>query len=580
MRHEEISQAKKVPMKFWPVALSLFLASILLRLSVAHGQEPFPGPDQRSQDPIPLPLYDVVIRQGTIYDGSGGPPFVGDVAVRGDMIVAVAPSLEGLAEREIQARGLAVAPGFINMLSWATESLLVDGRSQSDIRQGVTLEVFGEGRSMGPLTESMRRDMIRTQGTLRYDVPWRSLGEYLEHLVQKGVSPNVASLVGATTVRMHVMGESPRKPSATELQRMCDLVAKAMEEGAMGLGSALIYTPGAYATTEELIAMAKVVASYGGLYMSHVRNEGASLLEALEELIRISREAGVRAEIYHLKAAGRENWDKMDQAIALVERARAEGLPITANMYTYNASSTSLDVLLPRWVHKGGTDAMLRRLRDKKVKAKILQEMKIQEPQGILLLNLRQESLKHLSGMSLTEVAGLWGMSPEEALCQLVLRNEGGVKMLRFTISEDNIRKQIRLPWVSFGSDGGSFSTEGPFLRFNTHPRAFGNFARLLGRYVRQEKLIPLEEAIRRLTTLPASNLGLKDRGALKPGYFADIVVFDPEGIQDHATYQEPHRYATGVLHVFVNGVQVLRDGEHTGATPGRVVRGPGWKGQ
>jgi N-acyl-D-amino-acid deacylase len=523
--------------------------------------------------------YDMVIRGGLIYDGTGAPPWVGDLAVTGQRILGMGPSIPGQARREIQARGLAVAPGFINMLSWATESLLVDGRSQSDIRQGVTLEVFGEGRSMGPLNEAMRREMIRNQGTLKYHVSWSSLGEYLEHLVQRGVSPNVASLVGATTVRTHVMGESPRRPSPMELDRMCGLVAQAMEEGAMGLGSALIYTPGAYATTEELISLARVVAKYGGIYMSHVRNEGGGLLEALEELISISRETGVRAEIYHLKAAGRENWGKMEEAIALIEKARAEGLPITANIYTYNASSTSLDVLLPRWVHKGGTQAMLRRLKDKTARARILRELKLREPEGILLLNLRKESLKPLSGKSLVEVAQLWGVSPEEALCELVLKDEGGVKMLRFTISEENIRKQIQLPWVSFGSDGGSFSTEDPFLRFNTHPRAFGNFARLLGRYVRDERLIPLEEAIRRLTSLPASNLRLRDRGALKPGYFADIVVFDPERIQDHATYQEPHKYATGVLHVFVNGVQVLRDGQHTGETPGQVVRGPGWRG-
>ncbi len=531
----------------------------------------------RASSQVEEPVYDLVIRGGLIYDGTGAPPWIGDLGLRGDRIIEVAPSITGLSSKEIQAEGLAVAPGFINMLSWATESLLVDGRSQSDIRQGVTLELFGEGRSMGPLNEAMRREMLRSQGTLKYDVSWRSLGEYLEHLAQKGVSPNVASLVGATTVRTHVMGESPRRPSPRELQSMCHLVAQAMEEGAMGLGSALIYTPGAYANTEELMALAKVVAKYGGIYMSHVRNEGGGLLEALEELISISRETGVRAEIYHLKAAGRENWGKMEEAIALIEKARAEGLPITANMYTYNASSTSLDVLLPRWVHKGGTQAMLRRLKDKTARARILRELKLREPEGILLLNLRKESLKPLSGKSLVEVAQLWGVSPEEALCELVLKDEGGVKMLRFTISEENIRKQIQLPWVSFGSDGGSFSTEDPFVRFSTHPRAFGNFARLLGRYVREERLIPLEEAIRRLTSLPASNLRLRDRGALKPGYFADIVVFDPELIQDHATYQEPHRYATGVLHVFVNGVQVLRNGEHTGATPGRVVRGPGW---
>lgn len=565
-------------MNFLRLALWLFVASVLLRQSVAHGEEPFQSQDQSSQESIPSPVYDVVIRQGIIYDGSGSPPFVGDIGLRGDSIAAIAPYLQGQAQREIQAKGLAVAPGFINMLSWATESLLVDGRSQSDIRQGVTLEVFGEGRSMGPINEAMRRELIRSQGTLKYDVPWTTLGEYLEHLVSRGVSPNVASFVGATTVRMHILGHSLRPPSARELEAMRRLVRQAMEEGAMGLASALIYTPGACAGTQELIALAKVASQYDGLYISHIRNEGGRLLEALEEFIRIAEKAGVRAEIYHLKAAGRENWDKMDEVIARIEAARKDGLQVTANMYVYEASSASLDVLLPPWVHKGGPEAMLRRLRDKEIRRRILRGLRIREPEGIRLLNLRKDSLKPLAGKSLKEVAELWNMTPEEALLQLVLKEEGGVKILRFTICEENIRKQIRLPWVSFGSDGGSFSTEGPFLRFNTHPRAFGNFARLLGRYVRDQGLIPLEEAVRKLTSLPASNLRLQRRGALKPGYFADIVIFDPAQIRDHATYEEPHRYATGVVHVFVNGVQVLRDGHHTGAKPGRVVRGPGFK--
>ncbi len=533
----------------------------------------------RASQEIMEPTYDWVIRGGFIYDGTGAPPWIGDLGIRGDRIMDLAPFIPGRALREIHASGLAVAPGFINMLSWATESLLVDGSSQSDIRQGVTLEVFGEGRSMGPLNEPMRRELIRSQGTLKYEVPWTTLGEYLEHLVSRGVSTNVASFVGATTLRMHVMGERPQAPSPKEMEQMCQLLRHAMEEGAMGLGSALIYTPGAYAKTQELIALARVVSQYDGLYISHIRNEGSWLLDALEEFIQIARQAGVRAEIYHLKAAGRENWDKLDEAITRIEAARQQGLQITANMYVYDASSTSLDVLLPPWVHRGGSEAMIRRLKDKETRKRILKTLRVREPEGIRLLNLRKDSLKPLAGKTLLEVAELWNMTPEEALCELVLRDGAGVKMLRFTISEENIRKQILLPWVSFGSDGGSFSTEGPFLSFNTHPRAFGNFARLLGKYVREEKLIPLEEAIRRLTSLPASNLRLKERGKLRPGYFADVVVLDPQKIKDHATYQDPHRYSTGVLHVFVNGVQVLRDGEHTGARPGRVIRGPGWKG-
>lgn len=551
---------------------------LLLCLGVSCSLVPPQGSTHAGSGNVDPVDYDLVIRRGIIYDGSGLPAFVGDVAVKGDRIVEVASSIAGRGELEVEAQGLAVAPGFINMLSWATESLLVDGRSQSDIRQGVTLEVFGEGRSMGPLTEAMRRQMLKRQGSLKYEVAWKTLGEYLEHLVSKGVSPNVASFVGATTVRMNVMGEKTRPPSSGELERMCALVAQAMEEGAMGLASALIYSPGAYATTEELIAMAKVVASYGGMYISHIRNEGGWILGALEEFIRIAKEAGVRAEIYHLKVAGRENWDKMDKVIERIERAREEGLPITANMYTYTASSTSLDVLLPKWVHRGGTSSMMRRLKDPTHRRRILKEMKIREPEGILLLNLRSEALKPLEGKSLKEIAEIWETTPEETLLRLILEDGAGVKMLRFSISEENLRKQIRLPWMSFGSDGGSFSTEGPFLNFNTHPRAFGNFARLLGKYVREEGIISLEEAIRRLTSLPASNLKLRDRGSLKPGYFADIVVFDPKTIRDNATYVEPHRYATGVIHVFVNGVQVLRYGEHTGARPGRVVRGPGWK--
>ncbi|MGQ9857663.1 MAG: N-acyl-D-amino-acid deacylase family protein [Thermodesulfobacteriota bacterium] len=565
-------------MNFLRLALWLFAASILLRQSVAQGQEPFQSQDQSSQESTPSAEYDLVIRQGIVYDGSGSPPFVGDIGLKGDSLAAIAPSLPGQAQREIQAKGLAVAPGFINMLSWATESLIVDGRSQSDIRQGVTLEVFGEGRSMGPINEAMRRELIRSQGTLRYDVPWTTLGEYLEHLVSRGVSPNVASFVGATTVRMYLLGHSLRPPSARELEGMRQLVRQAMEEGAMGLASALIYAPGAYADTKELIALAEVASQYDGLYISHIRNEGGRLLDALDEFIRIAEKAGVRAEIYHLKAAGRENWDKMDEVIARIEAARKKGLQVTANMYVYDASSASLDVLLPPWVHKGGPEAMLRRLRDKEIRRRILRGLRIREPEGIRLLNLRKDSLKPLAGKSLKEVAELWNMTPEEALLQLVLKDGGGVRMLRFTMSEENIRKQIRLPWVSFGSDGGSFSTEGPFLRFNTHPRAFGNFARLLGRYVRDEGLMTLEEAVRKLTSLPASNLRLQKRGALKPGYFADIVIFDPAQIRDNATYEQPHRYANGVVHVFVNGVQVLRDGHHTGAKPGRVVRGPGFK--
>ncbi len=545
-----------------PIGLLLALASLF----VAHGLA------------SEAARHDLVIRNGMIYDGSGTIPFAGDVAVQGDLIVAVGGIVEGRGRIEIDAAGLAVAPGFINMLSWATESLLEDGRSQSDIRQGITLEVFGEGLSMGPLNQKMKKEILESQGSIKYAIPWTTLGEYLEHLWKRGVSPNVASFVGATTIRIHVLGHEKRAPTKEELHRMQALVQEAMEEGAMGVGSALFYAPAVYAKTSEVIALAKVVGGYDGLYISHVRNEGGRILEALDELIRIAREAPVRAEVYHLKVAGQENWDKLDEVINKIESARREGLHVTANMYTYPASATSLDALLPGWVHAGGTRAYLERLKDPAVQRRLKTEMTIIRPENIRPMNFRSPSLKPLSGKSLAEVASLWSKSPEEALFDIVLREQGGVKMVRFNISEENIRRQIALPWVSFGSDGGSFATEGVFLNFETHPRAYGNFARILGKYVRDEKIIPLEEAIRRLTSLPAANLKLDRRGSLQTGCFADVVVFDPNKVQDHATFDRPHQYATGMVHVLVNGVQVLKDGEHTGAMPGRVVRGPGWR--
>jgi N-acyl-D-amino-acid deacylase len=539
-----------------------------------------PLPAGASVADSPQPEHDVVIRNGIIYDGSGKAPCLGDVAIRGDSLVQVGGAVPGRGNIEIDAAGLAVAPGFINMLSWATESLLEDGRSQSDIRQGVTLEVFGEGRSMGPLSEAMRKEMIETQGSIRYSIPWKTLGEYLEHLERRGVSPNVASFVGATTVRIHVLGQGKRAPTKPELDRMRALVRQAMEEGAMGLGTALVYAPAVYSTTDEVIGLAKVVAEHDGLYISHMRHEGSRILSALEELIRIAREASVRAEIYHLKVAGSENWDLLEPVIERIEAARGEGLQITANMYPYTASSTSLDALLPGWVHAGGSKAYLARLRDPAAQKRLKKEMSIVEPENIRPMNLRNGVVRPLEGKNLSEIASQWGKTPEEALFELIVREGGGVKMVRFGISEENIRKQIRLPWVSVGSDGGSFATEGVFLNFTTHPRAYGTFARYLGRYVREEKIIPLEEAVRRLTSLPASNLKLDRRGSLAPGHFADVVVFDPAAVRDHATFDEPHQYASGVFHAFVNGVQVLKDGEHTGALPGRVLRGPGWKGK
>jgi N-acyl-D-amino-acid deacylase len=526
-----------------------------------------------------------------VYDGSGSPPIVADVALDGDTVAAIG-RLEGARGRtEIDARGLAVAPGFINMLSWATESLIVDPRSMSDIVQGVTLEVFGEGESMGPLTDAMKQTMKEQQGDIKYDIEWTTLGEYLEYLEERGIATNVASFIGATTLRIHEIGYEDRQPTPVELERMRGLVRQGMEEGALGIGSSLIYAPAFYAGTDELIAITAEAGKHGGMYISHMRSEGNQLLEAVDELIRIAREANVPAEIYHLKAAGEQNWPKMEQVIARVENARAEGVKITADMYNYTAGATGLDAAMPPWVQEGGLREWIARLRDPAIRARVVREMRtptdewenlyllVGSPDRMLLAGFKQDSLKHLTGKSLAEVAEMRGTSPEETAMDLVIQDDSRVGTVYFLMSEDNVKKQIALPWVSFDSDAESLAPEGVFLKSNPHPRAYGNFARLLGKYVREERVIALEEAIKRLTSLPATNLKLRRRGALEPGYYADVVVFDPATIIDHATFEQPHQLATGVKHVFVNGTQVLRDGQHTGATPGRVVRGPGWRG-
>jgi N-acyl-D-amino-acid deacylase len=535
------------------------------------------------------PEYDVLIRNGVVFDGSGGAESRASIAVKGDRIVAIGPLEDGRAVLEIDAAGLAVAPGFINMLSWADEPLLVDGRSQSDIRQGVTLEVFGEGWSMGPLNARMKEEQVKGQGDLKYAVDWTTLGEYLEGLERKGISPNVASFVGATTVRIHEIGYADREPTAEELARMKELVRQAMREGALGLGSSLIYAPAFYARTPELIELAKAAGEFGGMYISHMRSEGARLLEAIDELIQIAREARVPAEIYHFKAAGRDNWGKTDAAIARIEAARREGLRITADIYTYPAGATGLNATMPPWVQEGGYDEWVARLKDPSVRARVKKEMTTPTdrwenfftgagPDGILLAGFKSEALKPLTGKRLSEIAKMRGTSPEDTAIDLVIEDGSRVEAVYFLMSDDNLRKKLRLPWVSFASDSGSLAPEGPFLKSNPHPRAYGNFARWLGRYVRDEKLVPLAEGIRRLAAQPAEHLGLKERGRLAPGMFADIVIFDPANIQDHATFEKPHQFSTGVRHVFVNGVQVLRDGEHTGAKPGRAVRGPGYR--
>jgi N-acyl-D-amino-acid deacylase len=526
-------------------------------------------------------MHDVVMRGGTIYDGEGGPPYAADVAIDGDLIAAVMPAIGDRGRREVDVSGLAVAPGFINMLSWAIPSLIADGRAQSDVRQGITLEVFGEGSSMGPLTDAMRRDQIERQADIKYDIPWITLRQGLDHLVRLGVSVNVASFVGATTLRIHEVGYDDRAPTREQLERMRRLARDAAADGALGLGSALIYTPGTFASTDELTALAKAA---GGMYISHLRNEGERVLEAIEELIEITRRARVRGEIYHLKQAGRSNWSKLPAVIERVEKARAEGLDITADMYPYTAGATGLNACMPPWVQEGGFRSWLARLGDVSVRERVAREMRAPGKdwenlylaaggaEGVLLVSFKNEALKPLTGKTLADVAKTRGRTPEETAMDLVVEDESRVGACYFIASEDNLRREVAIEWMSFGSDEAAPAPEGVFLKSNPHPRAYGTFARLLGHYVRDEGLVPLEEAIRRLTSFPATNLRLDRRGRIARGYFADVVAFEASKIADHATYADPHRYASGMVDVFVNGKQVLRRGEHTGARPGRVL--------
>jgi len=534
--------------------------------------------------------FDVLIKNGSIVDGSGKPSYVGDVGINADTIAAIGNLNKARGNVEVDASGLAVAPGFINMLSWATESLIEDGRSMGDIKQGVTLEVFGEGWSMGPLTEKIKKEEQESQGDIKFDMAWNTLGEYLEYLTKKGISTNVASFVGATTLRVNTVGYEDRAPTPQELDSMKLMVRQAMEEGALGVGSSLIYAPAFYSSTEELIALCKVAAEYDGMYISHMRSEGSRLLESLDELIRIAHEAGIRAEIYHLKESGRDNWDKFDAVVAKVDSSRAAGLHITADMYNYVAGATGLDASMPPWVQEGGYDKWAERLQDPAIREKVKEEMMTPtdkweslmqaagDPSKILLVGFRNDSLKYLTGKTLREVAEIRGTSPEETAMDLVVQDGSRVGTIYFLMSEENVKKQIALPWMSFGSDAGSLATEGVFLKSNTHPRAYGNVARLLGKYVREEKVISLEEAVHKLSQLPATNLKIKRRGSLSTGNYADVVVFNPETIMDKATFENPHQYAEGMVHVFVNGTRVLKDGEHTGEFPGCVVRGPGYK--
>jgi len=532
------------------------------------------------------PQYDAIIRHGTVYDGSGGAPVQADVAIKGDSIVGIGDYSAVHGAIEVDATGLAVAPGFINMLSWANTDLLQDGRSMGDLVQGVTLEVMGEGESMGPWNDSMKAEAVKAEEDFKYDIRWTTLGEYLDYLASRGISTNVASFVGTATVRQFILGHASRAPTPAELTQMQDLVRAAMKEGAVGVGSSLIYEPGMWASTEELAALASAAHESGGMYISHIRNEDDSLFEAVNELIDISRRSGAPAEIYHIKASGKRNWGKLDSMVKLIENARQSGLRITADMYTYPASSTGLDAVMPGWVREGGFDAWRARLLDPIQRRRLLADLRqpgrgfsgAGGPQGVLLVGFKTDSLRYLQGKSLAEVAEMRHKPADETALDLIVQDGTRVQCVYFTMSEDNVRREVTLPWISFASDGGSMAPEGLFLTQSTHPRAYGNFARLLGKYVRDEKALPLEEAIRRLSAQPAGNLSLARRGSLKAGYYADVVVFDPATITDHATFDKPHQLATGMRNVFVNGVEVIKDGVHTGAKPGRFVHGPGYQ--
>jgi N-acyl-D-amino-acid deacylase len=533
---------------------------------------------------------DVLIQNGTLYDGTGAPPYQGTVALKDDKIFYIGPPKFFTAKKIINATDKAVSPGFINMLSWGVETLIEEGKSQSDISQGVTLEVFGEGMSWGPLNEELKAYMKKNQGDIKYDINWTTLGEYLQFLEDRGVSTNIASFIGATTLRINAVGYNDSKPNESELALMKNLVHQGMKEGAMGIGSSLIYAPAFYSSTEELIALCKVAAEYDGLYISHMRSEGNKLLESVDELLTIADQSGIRAEIYHLKQSGKKNWYKLDQVIQKIDSARAKGLEITTDMYTYIAGATGLDASMPPWVQEGGLDQWIARLKDPAIRKKVIKEMKADTDQWenlmraaessdkLILVGFKNDSLKYLTGKTLTEVAKMRGKSPEETAIDLVIQDGSRVGTVYFLMTEENIKKQIKLPYMSFGSDAGTMSPEGVFSKSSTHPRAFGNFARLLGKYVREENVISLEEAIYKLTGLPASNLKIQKRGQLKNGYFADVVVFDPNEISDHATFENPMQYATGVEHVWVNGTHVLENGNHTGAYGGRFVKGPGYK--
>jgi len=558
----------------------LWLGAFLTIVFTVFAQEPSPSPS--SDD------FDVIVRGGTLYDGTGAKPLQADVAIRGDRIAGIGDFKSAKAKTVIDAKGLAVAPGFVNMLSWSTESLIQDGRSQSEILQGVTTEIMGEGESMGPVNDRVREHQIREQTDIKYDITWNTLAEYLQYLETHGISCNVASFIGATTIREYVIGFEDKQPTPEQLDEMRELVRKEMEAGALGIGTSLIYPPAFYAKTEELIELCKVAAKYQGKYISHIRSEGNQLFEAVDELLRIAREANIPAELYHIKTAGKKNWSKEDQLLTRIERAQKKGLNVRANMYTYTAAGTGLDACLPPWTEDGGYPELFRRLRDPVMRAIIKAEAQVDSdewenlylaagsPEKILLVGFKSEKLKPLTGKTLAEVAKMRGKDPIDTIMDLISEDESRIGTVYYLMSEENVKKELRKPWISFGSDEASQAPEAPFTKSNPHPRAYGNFARVLGKYVRDEKVLSMSDAIHRLSGLPATNLGLDRRGFLKEGMFADVVVFDPATITDHATFEKPHQYATGVKHVLVNGVQVIKDGEHTGAKPGRALWGPG----
>ena len=541
--------------------------------------------------PVPPESYDTIVRGGLVYDGTGSDPVRADIGIDGDRIAAVGDLAGAEAEAVIDASGRAVAPGFINVLSWSTESLLQDGRGMSELKQGVTLEVMGEGLSMGPLSPAMREEALARQAEISYDIPWTTLGEYLQHLQDRGVAMNVASFVGAATVRIHEVGYEDRPATQDELAAMQGLVREAMEEGALGVGSSLIYPPATFASTEELIALTSAAADYGGGYITHMRSEAGRFLESIEETITVAREAGTWAQIYHFKPAGRANWDKHGAGITLMEDARAEAVEITADIYTYTAGATGLDAAFPPWSQEGGHDAWVARLRDPELRTRIIEEMRDPDagyenlyleagsPENVILSGFRNPELRALTGKTLAEVAAERGTSPEDTIVDLVIEDDSRVDTAYVLMSEENLRKNIAWPFMMFGSDAAAMAPEPPFTARNPHPRSYGNFARLLGKYVREEKVISLAEAVHRLTGLSAETLRLADRGCLAPGCYADVVVFDPDTIADRATFAAPHQYAVGVDHVLVNGVLTLEDGDHTGAFAGRFVKGPGYRG-